>query len=113
MEGAHTGASVAVLLQSTQNIQGDTVIIDGSPSPEQSRSSKYLLPLYSSEKDHQSSASFRRWQGAGRREKGEQGGAEGSESEKEKCLFIHTRRQRQGVRTPQQTHCHREAGSQQ
>lgn len=45
MEGAHTGASVTVLLQSTQNIQGDTVIIDGSPSPEQSRSSKYLLPL--------------------------------------------------------------------
>lgn len=33
--------------------------------------------------------------GAGRREKGEQGDAEGSKSEKEECLFIHTRRQRQ------------------
>lgn len=111
LEGAHTGAPVAMLLQRTQNIQRDTVIY-GSPSPQQSRSSKFLLPLYSSEKNHQSSESFRLWQGCRKEEEWDDAG-KGSNSEKEKCFLIHRRRQRQAVHTPQQTHRHREAGSQQ
>lgn len=69
LEGAHTGAPVAMLLQRTQNIQADTVIYS-SPSPQQSRSSKFLLPLYSSEKitSHQKASDCGR--GAGRRENG-------------------------------------------
>lgn len=75
-------------------------------------STSYLCTVQRKITNHQQASDCGR--GAGRREKGEQDDVEkDSKSEKEKCLLIHTRRQRQGVHTPQQTHRHREAGNRQ